>query len=185
MRVAIISISDTRSIDSGKEDVSGTLLKDLVDTTPSLGPVEVSHYQIIPDEFDRIVSVLNSCQADSDLILTTGGMYPKCVECSECLGTGFAPRDNTPEATKSVIEKECPGIVTALLMRSLQATPFGALSRLASGIVGRTLIVNLPGSPKAVRECFDVLVPILPHAISLIKDEKETVQKAHESIARP
>uniref|UniRef100_A0A914EC77 molybdopterin molybdotransferase n=1 Tax=Acrobeloides nanus TaxID=290746 RepID=A0A914EC77_9BILA len=169
MRVGVISISDSRSFDTGKEDVSGTLLLDLLNNSSKLGSVQISRYEIIPDEYDQIVNLLKAYISDSDVILTTGG-------------TGFAPRDITPEATKSIIEKECPGIVTALMLKSLQATPFAALSRLAAGIVGKSLIVNLPGSPKAVRECFEVLEPILSHAVSLIKDEKETVQVTHSKL---
>ena len=90
--------------------------------------------------------------------------------------------DVTPEATKKLIQKECPGIVQALLNRSLQATPMAALTRLAAGIYRSTLIINLPGSPKACRECFEVLEPILNHAVHLIGNKFEEVVHTHAEI---
>jgi molybdenum cofactor synthesis domain-containing protein len=93
-----------------------------------------------------------------NLVLTTGG-------------TGFAPRDNTPEATRAVIEREAPGLAEAMRAESLKITPLGMLSRGVCGIAGGTLIVNLPGSPKGVRECFAVLKPVLRHAANLLGGE--------------
>ncbi len=93
-----------------------------------------------------------------DLILTTGG-------------TGFSPRDITPEATLSVIDREAPGIPEAMRLKSLQITPKAMLSRAVAGLRGKTLIINLPGSPKAVSECIEVIVPVLPHAIEILRGD--------------
>ena len=93
-----------------------------------------------------------------DLILTTGG-------------TGFAPTDVTPEATYAIIQREAPGLVEAVRAASLRVTPHAMLSRAVAGIRGRTLIINLPGSPKAVREGLEVLLPVLPHAIGLLHEQ--------------
>jgi molybdenum cofactor synthesis domain-containing protein len=95
-----------------------------------------------------------------NLIVTTGG-------------TGFAPRDTTPEATRAVIEREAPGLAEAMRFESLKKTPTAMLSRAVCGIRGNCLIVNLPGSPKAVRECFDIIKPVLPHAVALIAGQTE------------
>jgi molybdenum cofactor synthesis domain-containing protein len=112
---------------------------------------------IIPDEQGQIASTLRewSDTHHLNLILTTGG-------------TGLAPRDVTPEATRIVIEREAPGIAEALRAMSLQHTPMAMLSRGIAGVRGRTLIINLPGSPKAVKECLEYLLPVLPHAINLL-----------------
>jgi molybdenum cofactor synthesis domain-containing protein len=108
-------------------------------------------------------------QHQLDLILTTGG-------------TGFAPRDVTPEATRLVIEKEAPGLVFAMLRDSLAITPHAMLSRMVAGIRSHTLIINLPGSPKAVRENLETILPALPHAIELLRDEP-TARDKHETPA--
>ena len=119
-------------------------------------PWQVSHRAIVPDELDEIADTLRRwCDEGVQLILTSGG-------------TGFAPRDVTPEATKAVIERETPGIAEALRTESLKFTRHAMLSRAVAGIRGQTLIINLPGSPKAVRENMDVLLPILPHALELL-----------------
>jgi gephyrin len=120
----------------------------------------VERYELIPDELDIIKETLLAWvdQDHLNLILTTGG-------------TGFAPRDVTPEATRLVIEKEAPGLVLAMLRDSLAITPHAMLSRMAAGIRGRTLIVNLPGSPKAARENLATILPALPHALELLRDD--------------
>jgi molybdenum cofactor synthesis domain-containing protein len=114
---------------------------------------------IIPDEADQIAAVLRewSDEKHLNLVLTTGG-------------TGLAHRDVTPEATKAVIEREVPGIAEAMRAISLQYTPMAMLSRGIAGVRGRTLIINLPGSPKAVKECLEYVLPVLPHAINLLTE---------------
>ena len=127
----------------------------------------VEQATIVPDEVTLIKSTLVEWvdQYHLDLILTTGG-------------TGFAPRDVTPEATRLVIQKEAPGLVFAMLRDSLAITPHAMLSRMVAGIRGQTLIVNLPGSPKAARENLASILPALPHALQLLRDDP-TAEKGH------
>ena len=157
-RVGILTLSD-RGAAGEYQDHSGPVIHELV--VQRMG-AEVAEYAIIPDEFDRIYSTLItwSDERQLDLILTTGG-------------TGFAPRDVTPEATKAVIEREAPGLVFVMLRDSLAVTPHAMLSRAAAGIRGRTLIVNLPGSPKAARENLESILPALPHALDLLRESPE------------
>jgi molybdenum cofactor synthesis domain-containing protein len=121
---------------------------------------DVVRREIIPDDFITIKTLLSSWSdgGDLDLILTTGG-------------TGFSPRDITPEATLAVIERNAPGLAEAMRSASLQITPHAMLSRALAGIRKKTLIINLPGSPKAAIENFVVLVPVLPHALQLLQDD--------------
>uniref|UniRef100_A0A0R3RRR1 MoCF_biosynth domain-containing protein n=1 Tax=Elaeophora elaphi TaxID=1147741 RepID=A0A0R3RRR1_9BILA len=121
---------------------------------------------LVPDQEQKITNTLINLCKTFDVIISTGG-------------TGFSPRDVTPEATQNVIEKRCGGLETAIHMHSLKATPFAALSRLCVGIRGSTLIVNLPGSPKAVKECFEVLEKILPHAIAILHTEDTSDTSTH------
>ncbi|XP_028253332.1 gephyrin b isoform X6 [Parambassis ranga] len=183
IRVGVLTVSDScfRNL---AEDRSGINLKDLVHD-PSLLPSRLSvhpkeefwlggmiaAYKIVPDEIDEIKETLvDWCdEKELNLILTTGG-------------TGFAPRDVTPEATKEVIEREAPGMSLAMLMGSLNVTPLGMLSRPVCGIRGKTLIINLPGSKKGSQECFQFILPALPHAIDLLRDAVVKVKEAADEL---
>uniref|UniRef100_A0AAY4AH48 Gephyrin n=1 Tax=Denticeps clupeoides TaxID=299321 RepID=A0AAY4AH48_9TELE len=152
------------------EDRSGVNLKDLVHDPSLLGGI-IAAYKIVPDEIDEIKETLVDWCDDKELnlILTTGG-------------TGFAPRDVTPEATREVIEREAPGMALAMLMGSLNVTPLGMLSRPVCGIRGKTLIINLPGSKKGSQECFQFILPALPHAIDLLRDAVVRVKEVHNAL---
>lgn len=152
-RVAVITLSDTAS-KGEREDVSGQTIADIV----TKAGYKVVFRKIIPDDGEELTKLL--CElADTDkadLILTTGG-------------TGFSQRDNTPEATMQAIERETPGISEAMRYYSLQITPRAMLSRGVSGIRKEALIVNLPGSPKAVRECLEYVIGALTHGLDILK----------------
>jgi molybdopterin adenylyltransferase len=149
----ILTISDKGS--SGQRvDKSGEVIKDIV--TQANGTVV--KYEIVPDEKDIIADKLSEW-ADGgkvDIILTTGG-------------TGLSKRDVTPEATLSIIDREVPGLAEAMRAKSLEKTPNAMLSRAVAGQRGQCLIVNMPGNPKAVRECLEVIMMALPHAVEIIK----------------
>lgn len=169
IRVGILTVSDScfRNL---AEDRSGVNLKDLVHDPSLLGGI-ISAYKIVPDEIDEIKeTLLDWCdEMELNLVLTTGG-------------TGFAPRDVTPEATREVIEREAPGMALAMLMGSLNVTPLGMLSRPVCGIRGKTLIINLPGSKKGSQECFQFILPALPHAIDLLRDAVVKVKDVHDAL---
>lgn len=153
IRVAILTISD-KGAAGQREDRSGPALAEIVESVKW----EKVCYRIIPDEISQIKDALiDICDnGTADLILTTGG-------------TGFAPRDVTPEATLAVIEKEAPGLAEMMRSRTLAVTPLAALSRARAGIRKSTLIVNLPGSPKAARECLEAIIDVIPHGIDILK----------------
>lgn len=150
-KIGIVTMSDKGS-QGLREDTGGATIRQMVG---DLGTVE--QYRIVPDDPEVIKEALVEF-ADVhrlDLILTTGG-------------TGLGPRDHTPEATLAVIDRQVPGIAEAIRAASLQKTPKAMLSRAVSGTRGRTLIINLPGSVKGVRECLEVVLPVLPHGLEIL-----------------
>lgn len=150
IKAIALTVSDTRR---EAEDVSGVTLVGLL---LSIG-AEVHEKIIVSDDFENLKNMLYSLteRDDINLIVTTGG-------------TGFSERDNTPEATRAVIEREAPGLAEAMRAETLKNTHFAMLSRGVCGVRNKTLIVNLPGSPKGVQECFAVIKPVLPHAVGQI-----------------
>ncbi len=154
MRTAILTVS-TSVAAARNEDESGRLLAELA---LRAGADVVAHGVVSDDQAAIEAWLRQQMTAGVALILTTGG-------------TGFTPDDVTPEATRAVIEREAPGLAEAMRAESLRHTPMAMLSRGLSGIAGQTLIVNLPGSPKAVRECFGVIAPVLGHAVALLRRE--------------
>ena len=153
MRAAIITLSDA-GYAGRREDKSGPVIRELLEAAG----YEIVHAALLPDGVEPLAGELKRlCDGDiADLVLTTGG-------------TGFSPRDLTPEATRSVVERPAPGIAEAMRWQSLQITPRAMLSRAEAGIRKGTLIVNLPGSPKAVRECLEFILPALGHGLEILK----------------
>ena len=153
--LGVLTISDmgARGL---REDTSGQTIREFL-APPQY---ETRRYEIVPDEAVLIGQRLRQWADEDglDLIVTTGG-------------TGLGPRDVTPEATRGVLEREIPGIAEALRFETYRKTPMAVLSRGVSGLRSRCLIVNLPGSPRAVRECLEVLLPILPHALDTVRGE--------------
>ena len=152
MNTVVITVSDACARGE-REDTSGAALVELL---AELGATIVET-KILSDDLDPLAQALRAYadRSDVDLIITTGG-------------TGLGPRDNTPEATQRVIEREAPGIAETIRAETLKATPMAMLSRGICGVRSGTLIINLPGSPKAVRESFAVIAPVLPHALDLL-----------------
>jgi molybdenum cofactor synthesis domain-containing protein len=162
IRFGILTLSD-RSARGEREDESGPALARLVQA----GGGSVIRQAILPDEDPQIRAALIEW-ADSgqmDIILTTGG-------------SGFAPRDVTPEATRAVIDREAPGLAEAMRAASLTSTPHAMLSRIVAGMRGAVLIINLPGSPKGAVENLQVILPVLPHAVQLLRDDPGS-EKSH------
>jgi molybdopterin adenylyltransferase len=155
MRVGVITISD-RGYQGEREDASGEVIQEMVRGWGA----EVAFSTVVPDEVPEIKKALiqGADEMGLDLIVTTGG-------------TGVSPRDVTPDATREVIERELPGFAEAMRMEGLKQTPHAMISRAVCGARGRTLIVNLPGSPKAVREGLEVILPAIPHTIAKIQGD--------------
>lgn len=156
IKVGILTISD-RAAQGVYTDRSGPRLRERFKT---MGRVRVIKYEIVPDELDAIAAKLPEwCDHDQlDLVLTIGG-------------TGLGPRDVTPEATRRILDKEVPGLAEVLRSQGSQTTSMAWLSRSVAGLRRRTLIVNLPGHPEAVEQGFQILAPLLPHALAMIRGE--------------
>ncbi|TAL24133.1 MAG: MogA/MoaB family molybdenum cofactor biosynthesis protein [Nitrospirae bacterium] len=150
---AILTLSDKGSRGE-REDLSGASIEEMLISIAGV----IKHYEILPDEKALIKERLIEYSGKVDLILTTGG-------------TGLSPRDVTPEATLEVIDREIPGIAEAMRIEGLKETRRAMLSRAVAGVRGRTLIINLPGSPKAVKENLAVILDVIPHAIEKIKGD--------------
>ena len=156
IRVAILTVSD--GVSTGKrEDGSGKVIREIIEKESW----EVVKYQVIPDEREEITKVLKdfSDNGKIDLVLTTGG-------------TGLSTRDWTPEATREVIEREVPGLAEAMRVKTSDKTPMAILSRGIAGVRNKTLIINLPGSPKGVKECLDAVLEVISHGIEILKCEE-------------
>lgn len=152
IRAAVLTVSD-RSARGERVDESGVVLAELL----SRAGASIVVREVVSDELGPLVEKLRELagREDVNLLVTTGG-------------TGLGPRDNTPEATRAVVEREVPGMAEAMRAESLSKTPTAMLSRGVCGFCSGALVVNLPGSPRAVRECFEVIRPVLAHAISVI-----------------
>jgi molybdenum cofactor synthesis domain-containing protein len=155
INVGILTLSDKGSKGERVDESGETIRRLLADLAP-----EIKRYEVIPDDLDLISAKLTewSDGGGLDLILTTGG-------------TGLSPRDVTPEATLGVVDRLAPGFAEVMRAESLKVTPMGMLSRAVAGVRGKTLIINLPGSPKAVKECLEVIKPALPHAVEVVRGE--------------
>jgi len=160
IKIVIITVSDSCS-EGKREDTSGPLIKQMV---KSMG--KVIEYEIVPDGKTSINQAIKEAvdELKADLVLSTGG-------------TGLSFRDVTPEATREVVEKEIPGFAELVRQKSFEIAPMAVLSRAIAGTRGKSLIINLPGSSKAVKECLDIILPLIPHALDMIK------VKGHEGCA--
>jgi molybdenum cofactor synthesis domain-containing protein len=154
-KVGIITISD-KAWRGERPDKSGQVIRDCLSATDC----QVAKYEVIPDEANIIAPKLAQWadEGEVDVILTTGG-------------TGLAPRDVTPETTLSVVDKVVPGLAEMMRVQTFPITPFSMVSRAVAGMRKRCLIINLPGSPKAVRECLEIIMPVIPHSVETIKGE--------------
>ena len=154
-KLGILTVS-TSGFHGQRDDTSGRAIRELL-PSPQYDQVR---YEVVPDERREIEGRFKSWadELKLDLIVSTGG-------------TGLAPTDVTPEACLAVVERQVPGLGEAMRAQTLQKTPMAMISRSVAGVRGRTLIVTLPGSPKAVRECLEVIIPVLPHSLELLREE--------------
>ena len=147
---AVVTVSDKGSAGE-REDESGEVVREMLEGAG----IEVTRTEIVPDDLPALTGLLEElCGKGFALVVTTGG-------------TGLSPRDVTPEATLSVIEREVPGMAEAMRAESLKVTPHAMISRAVCGLAGQTLIINLPGSPRGARECLEVVMPSVPHALEV------------------
>jgi len=153
-RAIVITVSD--GVAAGvREDISGSVLESLlVDKGFSVDRV------VVADEVDEIAGAIKDASSSAQLVVTTGG-------------TGFSHRDVTPEATASVLEKEAPGLVHAMLAGGLEKTPMAALTRARAGSIGETLVINVPGSPRGATESLEAVLEVIPHAIQLLSGDTQ------------
>ncbi|KAE8656717.1 Molybdopterin biosynthesis protein CNX1 [Hibiscus syriacus] len=167
-KVAVLTVSDTVALGAGPDRSGPRAVSVVNSSSEKLGGAKVIATGVVSDDVGKIKEVLQrwSDTDKMDLILTLGG-------------TGFTPRDVTPEATKALIEKETPGLLYVMMQESLKATPFAMLSRSVAGIRGSTLIINMPGNPNADAECMDALLPALKHALKQIKGDKREKHPRH------
>jgi len=162
MKVGILTVSD-KGARGERQDRSGPAIREMIEAAGG----EVVSTRIVPDEQEKVRAALIAWSDEGlDLVLTTGG-------------TGFSPRDWTPEATKGVIEREAPGLAEAMRRAGAEKTPTAILSRAVAGIRGGTLIVNLPGSEKAVRESLAAILTVLPHGVDILKGRTSECAKPH------
>lgn len=152
LTAAILTISDTRSAGS-RADTTTSLMAEIL----AGAGFEITESRLVPDEFDDIATAIVALASRASLVVTSGG-------------TGLAPRDVTPEATRSVLDREAPGFAEAMRAETAKIQPLAWLSRATAGQVGTAIVINLPGNPKAVRQCLDVVLPMLPHAIQTATD---------------
>jgi len=155
LKVGILTISD-KGAQGQRLDESGKVIRDSFSPSDS----HIVKYEIVPDEMDVICHKLVEWadEGNADIIITTGG-------------TGLSQRDVTPEATLAIVDKVVPGFAEAMRIKTFNTTPTAMLSRATAGVRRKCLIINLPGSPKAVRECLGVILPAIPHAVEIIKGE--------------
>ena len=151
--VAVLTLSDKGS-KGERRDESGPLIREMLKDIKA----EITYYDILPDEKELIKEKLIEYSSKVDLILTTGG-------------TGLSPRDVTPEATLEILDRQVPGIAEAMRSEGLKLTKRAMLSRAVAGVNGKSLIVNLPGSPKAVKESLSIIIDVIPHAIQKIRGD--------------
>ena len=161
INAVVITVSDACSRGERKDE-SGAALVELL---KEIG-ARIVATEIVPDDLEPLADKLRNYadRADVNLVMTTGG-------------TGFSPRDNTPEATRAAIQKEAPGLAEAMRIETLKQTPMSMISRGVCGLRSDTLIINLPGAPKGVRESFAVIKPVLPHAIALLAGKPHSEAK--------